>query len=977
MSNLESQAIQKTIIEGAASAFVDAGWKTPADTTPQFISNDHREGRKVLSCLESELAKCSSFIFSVAFITKGGLAPLLPIFRDLEAKGVRGRILTTDYLSFSEPDALRKLAAFSNIEVRMFASEAARCGFHTKGYIFEREDGTYRAYVGSSNLTASALAVNKEWNVKLVSTAQGQAIRSALAEFEQLWRRSEGLADILSAYEAIYREKVAITKSQKIIEYSQIKLEPNAMQARFVANLEKLLTSGARRALLISATGTGKTYASAFALRHIDPKKILFLAHREQVLKQSKLSYQRVFGSARTFGLLSGNYRETDVDCLFATMQTMSKDDVLKGFGPDEFDVIVIDEVHRAGSNSYLKILDHFNPEFCLGMTASPDRPDGFDIYSLFDNNIAYEIRLQQALEEELLCPFHYFGITDFEVDGEVIDEETGLRDFNRLVCDERVDHVIEQAKYYGNSGTRTRGLVFCSNKREARELSLKFNERGLRTVALSGENSQLEREIAIERLEAEEGRASHGGCLDYIFTVDIFNEGVDIPSVNQVIMLRPTESPIVFVQQLGRGLRKYADKEYVVILDFIGNYTNNFMIPIALSGDRSYNKDTIRKYVMEGSRVIPGASTVHFDEVSKRRIFESIDASKTSMKMLKDKYFAVKHKLGKVPSMLDFHEHGEIDPLLFVEKKESYLGFVEYADSEAQISFTDREWTALKFVSSFLANGMRPHELLMLKEIVLNGVMTRTELVDDLVDYGIEELDPATYESSVRMLDMRFINSPSDKNKYADMALLDLSADGEYMVATDSFAAMAGREQFREALLDVIEFGLARNKEKYSGAKDGFVLYEKYTRKDVCRLLNWEKDCSSTMYGYLTKHGTCPIFVTYKKSKDISLATQYDEAFLDSRRFSWMSKPQRTLSSSDIKSILGDGGEPPQIHLFIKKSDDEGSDFYYMGKVFPTHQEQQTTKNDMGEELPIVNLELTLERSVRDDVYEYFQDAV
>lgn len=258
------------------------------------------------------------------------------------------------------------------------------------------------------------------------------------------------------------------------------------------------------------------------------------------------------------------------------------------------------DECHHAGSESNQRIMSYFKPKFWLGMTASPDT-NNYDIYDLFDHNIAYEIRLQQALEEDLLCPFHYFGITDLEINGEVFDDNAGVRNFANLISDARVDYVLEKAEYFGYSGDRVRGLIFCSRKEEAKELSLKFNcrykkdGRLYRTEVLTGEDIQVRREKVISQLTAD---GCEENAIDYIFTVDIFNEGVDIPEINQVIMLRPTESPVVFIQQLGRGLRKYEGKEYVVILDFIGNYMNNFMIPIALSGDRIYNKDTMRRYI-------------------------------------------------------------------------------------------------------------------------------------------------------------------------------------------------------------------------------------------------------------------------------------------------------------------------------------------------------------------------------------------
>ncbi|MGN1413710.1 MAG: DEAD/DEAH box helicase [Anaerovoracaceae bacterium] len=366
----------------------------------------------------------------------------------------------------------------------------------------------------------------------------------------------------------------------------------------------------------MTSAGVGKTYASAFAMREEKQDRVLFLVHREQIARQAMSSYRNVFGETKTFGLLSGTSKDFDTDYLFSTMQMMAKPEIMQRFDPEEFDTIII----------------------------------------LFDHNIAYEIRLQKALEENLLCPFHYFGITDIEIDGTVFDDESNLRDFNRLVCDQRVDYILEKAEYYGHSGDRVKGLIFCSRKEEGRELSAKFNERGYHTLFLSGEDSQDDREVAISRLVDDD----HPKKLDYIFTVDIFNEGVDIPEINQVIMLRPTESPIVFVQQLGRGLRKANEKEYVVILDFIGNYTNNFMIPLALYGDRSYNKDTIRRCVMEGARVIPGSSTIHFDEISKKRIFQSIDAANfNDTKLIRESYQQLKFKLGRIPDLMDFEEYG------------------------------------------------------------------------------------------------------------------------------------------------------------------------------------------------------------------------------------------------------------------------------------------------------------------------------
>lgn len=375
---------------------------------------------------------------------------------------------------------------------------------------------------------------------------------------------------------------------------------------------------------MLSATGTGKTYASAFAMRELGFQRVLFLVHRNQIAKQAQKSFRKVFSGQVSMGLVTGKYQEYDKDFIFATIQTLSKEENLHRYEKTAFDAIVIDEAHHSAANSYKKVLDYFEPKLWLGMTATPDKRDdnleGRNIYEIFNHQIAYEIRLQDAMEEDLLCPFHYFGITDLDIIADAgKSSEEKVENFRYLTSEERVENVMKQAEYFGYSGDRVKGLIFCSRIDEAKELSKKFNAKGWRTLVLSGSDSEEARAAAIERLAGEESE----DALDYIISVDIFSEGVDVPEINQVIMLRPTESPIVFIQQLGRGLRKAESKEYVVVLDFIGNYRNNFMIPIALSGDRSYNKDNIRRYVTEGGRVIPGASTIHFDEISRKRIHE------------------------------------------------------------------------------------------------------------------------------------------------------------------------------------------------------------------------------------------------------------------------------------------------------------------------------------------------------------------
>lgn len=584
---------------GLETGFINSGYNSSLAYQPQFLSNNHKEGKKVISSIEDELLACDKFQISVAFITMGGITPLLQTLKELEKNGIPGEILTTNYLNFSEPKALEKLHGLSNITLKMYDVEKAAEGFHTKGYIFKKEE-IYRIIIGSSNMTSAALTSNREWNTKVVSTEQGEVAKQIVEEYNELWNSRYALSfdnfyeEYKERYQIIKRQR-EIAKSEETPSIEKYRLKPNAMQVGFITNLRKILEKGEDRALLISATGTGKTYASAFAMRELGFKRVLFLVHRGQLARQTKKSYEKIFDKSVSMGLVGAGYSDYDRDYVFATVQTLNRDEHLRKYAPDDFDCIILDEAHHSSANTYQKVMNYFTPKLWLGMTATPDKRDddidGKNIYQIFNYQIAYEIRLQQAMEENMLCPFHYFGITDVSLlgDKEIKSKKLTESSFNQLVGDERVKHIIEQANYFGHSGDRVKGLIFCSRIDESVELSNKFNQtinpetgRFFRTIALNGDATEEERQRAFERLAMDEDENMQP--LDYIFSVEILNEGVDIVEVNQVIMLRPTESPIVFIQQLGRGLRKANGKEYVVILDFIGNYNNNFMIPVALS---------------------------------------------------------------------------------------------------------------------------------------------------------------------------------------------------------------------------------------------------------------------------------------------------------------------------------------------------------------------------------------------------------
>lgn len=918
-----AQELQQSL----ASALIDNKINSLPDLQPQIIYNDYNSGSNLLVELLQELQTCKRFYFAIAFITQSGLICLKECLKLLQEKNITGDILTTDYLYFNQPKALQELQQYPNLNIRIYTKE----NFHIKGYIFEQND-YYTLIVGSNNLTQTALKANKEWSLKINSLANGALINNTLSQFQQMWQESLPLTDIwlkqyATKYHSLQKLKRQFATAQENISTNDI--APNKMQQEALTALAKLQQDNKHKALLISATGTGKTYLSAFAVKKANPKRLLFLAHREQILKQACKTFAKIIPDIQ-YGILSANHKDFHKPYLFATINMLNKEENLTQFTPTHFDYIIIDETHRAGANSYLKILNYFQPQFLLGMTATPERTDGFDIYQLFDHNIAYEIRLNQAMQENLLCPFHYFGITDITVDDQEINDNST---FNDLTTDARVTHIINQSKYYGFSGERLRGLIFCSQIEEAQILSQKFNERGFNTIALSGKDSQETRTNAIHKLEQKERSTG----LDYIFTVDIMNEGIDIPAINQIIMLRPTKSAIIFVQQLGRGLRKYPQKDYVVILDFIGNYQNNFMIPIALSGDTSYNKDNIRHYVAEGNRFIFGSSTIHFDKIARQKIYQAIDSAKLSdTALLKNEYLQLKQKLGKIPSIFDFSQFGSIDILKFLDKFKTYHNFLQKYDKDYTIRFNTIQEEILYFISYRFAKGKRIHELIALKLLLKNTSHLLMDIEQVLTTKYHQEFTEQIKVSLIRNLTNLFTIS-NEQAKFSNCIFIKES-DNDYIIS-DIFKSVLQDEKFYFQINEILDFALKRYQKYYQNKykNTNLVLYQKYTYEEVCYLLNWpQKINPNAMAGYFyekTTH-TLPVFINYiapdKKRVD------YTNEFLSNTLITAYSKSNRKLDSSDAKHIYNANEEQNKLYLFVRKpsEDKETKEFYFLGEI-------------------------------------------
>ncbi|WP_139956963.1 DUF3427 domain-containing protein [Flavicella sediminum] len=930
------------------TGFIDKETESEVLYRPKLLVNKQIPKEKVLSTLLQELSFCDEFIISVAFVTTSGIAVLLNELLVLEEKGIKGKILVSQYLNFTQPEALKKLLKFTNVELKISTKNNA----HSKGYIFKTKE-YYNIIVGSSNLTSSALTTNKEWNLKVSGLHSSEIVNNVLSEFEIDFKEATIVtSDFIREYEIIYN-KAKLSKIEIPEETVAEEIVPNAMQTEALQNLENLRIDEKTKALIISATGTGKTYLAAFDVEAFQPKKLLFVVHRLNIAQKALETFRKIFKKKKTLGLYSGNNRDLDADFVFSTVQTISREDHLSKFDKDHFDYIIIDESHRSGADSYLRLIEYFNPKFLLGMTATPERTDGNDIFSLFDHNIAYEIRLNRAMEEGMLSQFHYFGITDLIVNNEELEN---TKDFNLLTTDERVSKIIEKAQLYGSDNGIIRGLIFCSRNSEAKLMSEKFNLNGFKTIALSGSNSEAERAEAIRLLESDNINEK----IDYIFTVDIFNEGIDIPKINQILMIRPTDSAIVFVQQLGRGLRKANGKEYLTIVDFIGNHKNNYLIPVALYGDTSFNKDTLRKLISEGSKMLPGSSTINFDEISKDKIFKSIDSA--NMKILSDlkkDYSLLKYRLGCTPMMVDFVNNETRDPFLFVQYSKSYYNFVVKADKDFEPSLNKELIELLELFSREINNAKRIEESYILKVLLEKGKLSLKEFGEAIHNkYGYYPSDE-TIKSCLWNLNFEFVRK--EKNI--------LVLEDDIFKFHNDFIEHLTQNDFRKYLLDSANYSIISfNKNfKENYFKNGLVLYNKYGRKDVCRLLNWEKDLSSVLNGYMTVDEKTPCFVTYKKSDDIEASIKYNDYFVNPSVFAWESKSSRKIDSKDIKKVV----DSKRILLFVKKRDGEGTDFYFMGdcSIIPNSVEQAVMPD---RKTPIVHFKFQLEQPVTEDLYKY-----
>ena len=683
--------------------------------------------------------KCNSFTLSVSFIKKAGLVLFQREIEEALERGAKGRIITSTYQNFTDIASLKDFLAlqnkYDNFECHLDMNCFGENGFHSKGYLFEYDD-SIEIIVGSSNITRFALLKNIEWNISLISKNNIESYDEAIKNFEYLWDRTFKLSeDVIKQYNFVLDYAIEKWDMDYINPLTQ-NIVPNSMQRKALKELTRYRDTGVKRALIISATGSGKTYLAAFDARNFDAKRVLFVVHRETILKDAKQTFMNVFGAEKTCGLYTGNSKDLDCDFVFASSNMLARH--LTEFDKNEFDYICYDEVHHIVAECGKKILNYFNPEFLLGLTATPERMDNQDIFELFEQNVPFELRLRDAINNDLVVPFHYYGIRDDLIN---YGEDDKNKVSKNIAESDNIDFIVKEIEKHRLPNEKLKAVAFCTNIAHCSLMANELAMRGYSTVALTGENNTGERIKAFNDLQDETND------LEIICTVDILNEGVDIPAINTVLFLRPTESSTIFLQQLGRGLRKYQNKQYLTVLDFIGNdYSRSVQIALALGtlGKTTYTEKAYLKNLIESDYKtlnIPGVE-IHIDELSKKEIVKFIDQENFNKKsFLKKDYENFKKYLNKdsIPTHMDYLE-SEIAPDLnrFIKSKiggkriRSYYEFLTMIGEENLPIFTEEEIKLIDSIEKLLP-------IVRLDEfLIINYLLHHNEInIDKIVGYN------------------------------------------------------------------------------------------------------------------------------------------------------------------------------------------------------------------------------------------------
>lgn len=894
--------------------------------------------------------KCNSFTLSVSFIKKAGLVLFQREIEEALERGAKGRIITSTYQNFTDIASLKDFLAwqnkYDNFECHLDMNCFGENGFHSKGYLFEYDD-SIEIIVGSSNITRFALLKNIEWNISLISKNNIESYDEAIKNFEYLWDRTFKLSeDVIKQYNFVLDYAIEKWDMDYINPLTQ-NIVPNSMQRKALKELTRYRDTGVKRALIISATGSGKTYLAAFDARNFDAKRVLFVVHRETILKDAKQTFMNVFGAEKTCGLYTGNSKDLDCDFVFASSNMLARH--LTEFDKNEFDYICYDEVHHIVAECGKKILNYFNPEFLLGLTATPERMDNQDIFELFEQNVPFELRLRDAINNDLVVPFHYYGIRDDLIN---YGEDDKNKVSKNIAESDNIDFIVKEIEKHRLPNEKLKAVAFCTNIAHCSLMANELVMRGYSTVALTGENNTGERIKAFNDLQDETND------LEIICTVDILNEGVDIPAINTVLFLRPTESSTIFLQQLGRGLRKYQNKQYLTVLDFIGNdYSRSVQIALALGtlGKTTYTEKAYLKNLIESDYKtlnIPGVE-IHIDELSKKEIVKFIDQENFNKKsFLKKDYENFKKYLNKdsIPTHMDYLE-SEIAPDLnrFIKSKiggkriRSYYEFLTMIGEENLPIFTEEEIKLIDSIEELLP-------IVRLDEfLIINYLLHHNEInIDKIVGYN-SRVTNETLNNAIQFL----------TNKE---------------VLVNNQLSVDNMSNIKDYLEDLINYGINRYEIEFGDFEGKYKLYANYSKEQTMTSINRKYTMDILLKGtyFDTETGDTYVYVGLKKDKAKQERTDYKDKFISPSIFQWESENNVTIDNSIGLKLKN----TKNIYVFVRKMDDEDNiilPFTYFGTgKFTNMRESHVKDQKTGASYKTLLFDIQLDNTVPE---EYFVD--
>lgn len=759
--------------------------------------------------LKMSIKKAGKIDIIVSFLMESGVRMILKDLKDALGRGAKIRILTGNYLGITQPSALYllKKELGNRIDLRFFNDKSR--SFHPKSYIFHYGKIS-EIYIGSSNVSKSALTSGIEWNYRFNSMADEKNFRLFFHTFEDLFYHHSIVVDDeeLKRYSknwhrpAVSKDLDRYDDGEESHEKIEMMFQPRGAQIEALYALEESRAEGAAKGLVHAATGVGKTYLAAFDSAKYE--KVLFVAHREEILKQAALSFRNVRGS-EDYGFFYGKQKDTGKSVIFASVETLGREDYLNEeyFAEDYFDYLVIDEFHHAVTGQYRRIVDYFKPQFMLGLTATPERMDGKNIYELCDYNVPYEISLKEAINKGILVPFHYYGIYD-ETDYSGLHLVKGRYDGHELTeiyqnNHKRYDLIYKYYKKYHSN----RALGFCCSRQHAEEMAKEFCKRKVPAAAVysnaDGEFAE-DRDIAVERLKNQE--------IKVIFSVDMFNEGLDIASLDMVMFLRPTDSPVIFLQQLGRGLRTYKGKEYLNVLDFIGNYEKAGKTPFLLAGETSWDgKGAIGSHDME----YPDDCIVDFD-MCLIDLFQELEKKQLSAReRIITEYYHVKERLDeKVPTRMEFFSYMDDGIYQYCIKHAKENPFRRYLDFLHGLGELSEEEEVLyggigrEFLSLIETTDMQKVYKMPVLYSFYNHGKLRLEVTDgEVLESWKEFFDTGNnwkdFSDGISLEEYRQMTDKQHLNKAKTMPIKFLKASGKNFFVGKEGYAIAIREDLRE----------------------------------------------------------------------------------------------------------------------------------------------------------------------------------